>query len=149
MEVMIAMAIFTVGVLGLYAMQFNSAKGNVKANQQTGAVAIATQVVEQLMRTPYSDPALSVTKQLDGITRLSPSHTAGNSPNFVDGELSSLNVQHAPYINSITWEVFDLGEGDPDGNPETEGVKKVDLTVTYQGGRQVDITFLRINMIGE
>jgi hypothetical protein len=147
MEVMIAMAIFTVGVLGLYAMQFNSAKGNVKANQQTGAVTAASQAVEQLMRTPYSDPALSVTKQLDGITRLSPSHTAGNSPNFVDGELSSLNVQHAPYINSITWEVFDLGEGDPDGNPETEGVKKVDLTVTYQGGRQVDITFLRIRMI--
>ncbi|CAK8721914.1 Type IV pilus assembly protein PilV [Candidatus Electrothrix aarhusensis] len=148
MEVMIAMAIFTVGVLGLYAMQFNSAKGNVKANQQTGAVAIASQVVEQLMRTPYSDSALSVTKRLDE-TRLSPSHTAGNSPNFNDGDLSSLNVQHAPYIKSITWEVFDLGEGDPDGNPETEGVKKVDLTVTYQGGRQVDITFLRINMIGE
>jgi hypothetical protein len=144
MEVMIAMAIFTVGVLGLYAMQFNSAKGNVKANQQTGAVAVASQVVEQLMRTPYSDSALSVTKQLDG-TPLSHPHDADNPAD----KLLDLKIDHAPYINSITWEVFDLGEGDPDGNPETEGVKKVDLTVTYQGGRQVDITFLRIKMIGE
>jgi hypothetical protein len=139
MEVMIAMAVFTIGALGLYAMQFNSAKGNTKANQQTGAVTAASQAVEQLMRTPYSGPALTVTKRLD--------ETVLSSPHDAADKLPDLKIDQAPYINSITWDVFDLGVGDPDGNPESEGVKQVDLTVTYQGGRNVNITFLRIRMI--
>jgi prepilin-type N-terminal cleavage/methylation domain-containing protein len=133
-EVIIAMAIFAIAAGGLYAMQFTSSMGNTRANQQTGAVVAASQVVEQLMKTNYDAPALALTLQADGTPVASPHD---------DSELAGLMIDHAPYINTITWDVSDLGEVDPDA----EGTKKVDLTVTYQGGREVNITFLRIRLI--
>jgi prepilin-type N-terminal cleavage/methylation domain-containing protein len=133
-EVLIAMAVFTIGILGLYAMQVNSAKGNTKANQQTGAVTAASQAVEQLMRTPYIDKAL-VSTPADGTQP----HDWKRDPTL----LPNLKIGQAPYIDSITWDVSDLGEV----SPETKGVKQVKLTVTDQNGRKVNITFLRIKMI--
>jgi len=137
LEVIIAMAVFTIGAVGLYAMQFNSAKGNTRANQQSGAVAAASQVVEQLMRADYTDGALSVTMKPDGTPVTSP-HT----PHTGD-ELPNLKVDQAPYIELITWDVYDLGAVDS----EIDGTKLVDLTVQYVDGREVNFTFFRIAMI--
>lgn len=133
-EVIMAMAIFAIAAGGLYAMQFTSAQGNTRANQQTGAVVAASQVVEQLMKTNYDAPALALTLKADGTSVASPHD---------DSELAGLRIDHAPYIHEITWNVSDLGEVDPDA----EGTKRVDLTVKYQGGREVNITFLRIKLI--
>jgi len=133
-EVIMAMAIFAIGSGGLYAMQLTSAQGNTKANQQTGAVVAASQIVEELMRTNYNASSLARTMAADG-TPVAPPHD--------DTELAGARIAHAPYIGTITWNVFDLGDADPDA----AGTKRVDLTVPYQGGRQVNITFLRIQLI--
>lgn len=136
-EVLIAMAIFAIGVGGLYSMQLTSTKGNTKANQQTGAVVVATQVVEQLMGTSYSSSALARTMTPNG-TVVAPSHDSSELPN--------LDFDHAPYIeaNDIIWDVINLEES----NADNAGIKQVNLTITYQQGKkQVNITFLKIEMI--
>lgn len=143
-EVIIAMAIFAIGAGGLYSMQFTSAAGNTKANQQTGAVAVATQVVEELMKTSYTASALARTMQPDG-TIVGPPHDSG--------ELLGLKFDHAPYINldDITWNVMDL----ENSHPDNAGIKQIDLTVIYPDpdkyrhtkSKQVNISFVRIEMI--
>ncbi len=65
-EVIIAMAIFAIGMGGLYAMQITSATGNTKANQQTGSVIAASQIVELLMRIDYDASELARTIKPDG-----------------------------------------------------------------------------------
>jgi prepilin-type N-terminal cleavage/methylation domain-containing protein len=140
-EVIIAMAIFAIGMGGLYAMQINSATGNSKANQQTGSVTAASQVIEQLMRTSYDDAALTRTKSPNGLP-LAPIHECSAPIKNCD-QLPTLQVEHAPYIERIEWDVIDLEDADPD----KEGIKRVELTVKYRDGREVDIFFLRIKMI--
>ena len=60
-ETMIAMAIFTIGILGLYGMQMASARENVIANKTTTASTWAVDRVEQLLALDYTDPLLSET----------------------------------------------------------------------------------------
>lgn len=130
LEVIIAMAIFAIGAGGLYGMQITSATGNTKANQQTGAVAAGTQFVEQLMRINFTNAALD---------------PAGN-PHDAAADLPALlqSAQaDAPYINAVRWNVTNLGATDPDYN----GILQIDLAVMYTGNRQVNLSFLRINMI--
>jgi prepilin-type N-terminal cleavage/methylation domain-containing protein len=129
-EVMIAMAIFAMGIGALYAMQFTSVKGNLNANQQTSSVVAATEAVEVLMTQPYESAVFN-----EGVT-----HT--------DTELTNTSALQmragAPFIDSIQWTVVNLGDNDE----KLKGAKKVSVTVTYrQNRRQVNLDFLRIDLI--
>jgi prepilin-type N-terminal cleavage/methylation domain-containing protein len=130
LEVIIAMAIFAIGAGGLYGMQITSAKGNTKANQQTGAIAAGTQFVEFLMKTNFTNAALAPNGN--------PHNAAGDFPALLT------SVQRtAPYVSAVSWNVTDLGATDS----EYSGIFQVNLTVTYTQNRQVNLSFLRIRMI--
>jgi type IV pilus modification protein PilV len=58
-EVLIAVAIFSIGILGVVAMQSGSIKGNTSARGVTDIAVIATDRLEMLRSLPYNDPALS------------------------------------------------------------------------------------------
>ena len=141
-EVMIAMALFAMGIGALYAMQYTSVKGNLNANQQTSSVIAGTEVVEVLMSMPYNDPVF--TEMVGGIRVV---HT--------DAELtgnSALKMRVvAPYINNIQWTVTDLSDENGTGVVVDEkliGTRRVSVTVTYrEGRRQVNLDFLRIAMM--
>ena len=60
-EVVIAMFILTVGILTLQSMQVTSIKGNAHANRITAGAAWATDRMEQLYTTPYTDGSLTCT----------------------------------------------------------------------------------------
>ncbi len=58
-EIMIALAVFTIGILAVNAMQTASIKGNSKARQITEASNLATDRIEKIIALDYDDPALN------------------------------------------------------------------------------------------
>jgi prepilin-type N-terminal cleavage/methylation domain-containing protein len=58
-EVMIALAIFAIGILAVAAMQINAVKQNSASRMQTEATAVAEQLMERLMALPYDHDLLS------------------------------------------------------------------------------------------
>jgi type IV pilus assembly protein PilV len=53
-EVMIALAIFSFGILGIYSLQISAIKGNSAARNRTQAIAWAANRAEILLNTPYA-----------------------------------------------------------------------------------------------
>jgi prepilin-type N-terminal cleavage/methylation domain-containing protein len=64
-EVMIAMAIFAVGILAVFSMQITAMNQNSAARMQTEATAIAAQQLELLMALPYDNLLLSADEDLN------------------------------------------------------------------------------------
>lgn len=60
-EIMIALAVFTIGILAVNAMQTASIKGNSKARQITEAGNLASDRIEKIITLDYDDPALEDT----------------------------------------------------------------------------------------
>ena len=58
-EVLIAMVIFSIGILGVAALQSGSIRGNTSARGATDIAVIATDRLEMLRSLPYNDPALA------------------------------------------------------------------------------------------
>ncbi len=58
-EVLIALVIFAIGILGVAALQSGSIRGNTSARGVTDIALIATDRLEMLRSLPYDDPALS------------------------------------------------------------------------------------------
>lgn len=54
-EVLIAVVIFTIGILSVNAMQISSIKGNATANRITGSVSEASGQTELFVWTEYTD----------------------------------------------------------------------------------------------
>jgi type IV pilus assembly protein PilV len=57
-EVLIALAVFSIGVLAIGSMQIKAINGNASARMQTEATAYAVDRVERLLALPYDDPNL-------------------------------------------------------------------------------------------
>ena len=53
-EVMIALAIFSIGILGMYALQISSINGNTSARNRTQAIAWAANRMEILLQTHFA-----------------------------------------------------------------------------------------------
>jgi prepilin-type N-terminal cleavage/methylation domain-containing protein len=60
-ETLMAMAIFTIGILGLFGMQTAAIKENLTANAITTGSTWATDRVERLLAMDYADPGLAET----------------------------------------------------------------------------------------
>lgn len=57
-EVMIAMAVFAIGILAVTSMQIRSIDQNASARMQTEATALAVDWMERLLALPYEDALL-------------------------------------------------------------------------------------------
>jgi len=58
LEVLVAMVILAIGLLGLTALQIVAVKGNTYSNEMTHAAMLARQKFEQFRLMSYSDPQL-------------------------------------------------------------------------------------------
>ena len=58
-EILIVILIFSIGILGLSAMQFSAAKGNIITQRLSEATAVASSQLESLLSANYSDPILA------------------------------------------------------------------------------------------
>jgi len=60
LEVLVAMAIFAIGILAVYSMQVNSIRGNSVARGVTENITLASGKVEELLAEAYDHADLSV-----------------------------------------------------------------------------------------
>lgn len=93
MEVLIATAIFSIGILGVAALQSGSIKGNSSARGVTDIALAATDRLEMLRSLPYNDPALTT-----GVYVLDPAsdRVDNNYDGFIDedNETGPLTIQY-------------------------------------------------------
>ena len=66
-EVMIAMAIFSIGILAVGSMQLSNTKNNTTGNLMTGATMLARQKIEELKNLPPTDIDGADGNDTDGI----------------------------------------------------------------------------------
>jgi prepilin-type N-terminal cleavage/methylation domain-containing protein len=59
-EVLVAMAIFAIGILAVYSMQIHSIRGNTSARGVTENITLASAKVEELLAQSYDHSDLSV-----------------------------------------------------------------------------------------
>jgi len=108
LEVMIALVIFAVGVLGLAAMQIDFIQGNDTARELTEAANRASDKIEQLMSVGYTDSDLDV--------NANPHTEAGGGYNL------SWTVQHPDQ------------DGSGGVNDDEDTFKTIQITVTWNDG---------------
>jgi len=101
-ETLMAMAIFTIGILGLFGMQTAAIKENLSANTITTGAAWAADRVEQLLGQSYTSTALTDTDK-DGCIGIDDSPINPNSTRRTpDGSDTSGAVQP---VYKVYWNV--------------------------------------------
>ena len=115
LEVLIVIAIFSIGILAVAAMQMTSTKGNASARRVTEATALEENQIENLMQLSYTH------------NDLNPANNPHPGP------------QVGPY--ALTWNVTEI-DLDADGHNDS---KTIDVTVSwsYGGNRNVSIQYIR------
>jgi type II secretion system protein I len=112
-EVLIVMAIFSIGILAVAAMQITATKGNASARRITEATALAENQIENLMQLSYDHVDLSPAANPHEITRGS---------------------------YTINWNVTDI-DLDSDGANDSKTVD-VSVSAHYGGVRKVSMQYI-------
>lgn len=130
-EVMIALAIFSIGYLAYSGLQITATKSNTKDRWLTLAVTCATDRIEQLLDLPYTHTDLTagthtLAEDADGIDN--------NSDGRIDepAESGSLN---------FTWTVTD--------DAPIANVKTIDISITWSnpyGQNTMDLEYYKANL---
>ena len=113
-EVLIVMAIFSIGILAVAAMQMTSTKGNASARRMTEATALAENQIENLMQLAYDHA----------------DHTPINNPH---------GGRQGPY--PVNWNATEI-DLDADGTNDSKTVD-VTVSWSYGGDRNVSIQYIR------
>ena len=112
-EVLIVLAIFSIGILAVAAMQMTSTKGNASARRITEATALAENQIENLMQLSYDHADLN---------------PAANPHQSTQG----------PYTTN--WDVTEV-DLDADGTNDSKTVD-VTVNWSYGGDRSVSIQYI-------
>ena len=113
-EIMIALVIFSIGLLGIAIMQINAINGNASARMSTEAATHAQDQIERLLGLPYTHADLS-----DGVHAATP--LPGN-------------------IYDVGWVV---DEGNPFANAKTVTLTVTKMTATLNRAKNVQIQFVK------
>ncbi|MEJ2167363.1 MAG: prepilin-type N-terminal cleavage/methylation domain-containing protein [Desulfobacterales bacterium] len=130
-EVMIALAIFSIGYLAYSGLQIAATKANTKARWLTLAVTCATDKIEQLLDLPYTHT------DLDAGTHTLAADADGIDNNS-DGRIDELN--EAGPLN-FTWTVTD--------DAPIANVKTVDISITWTnayGRNTINLEYYKANL---
>jgi type IV pilus assembly protein PilV len=112
LEVIVAISIFSVGLLGVAAMQTSAIRGNFSAGRLTEANTFAMDKLEELMGLPYTDPWLEADGNFPGVD------AAGNT-----------HQQNADGF-TVRWNITD---GTAASDTPVPGNKLIQITVTGRG----------------
>ena len=113
-EVLIVLAIFSIGVLAVAVMQVTSISTNASARMSGEATALATNQVEALMALPYDDPDLD---------------PAANPHGFVQGAYT------------VSWTVTD-SDIDSDGTNDSKTVN-VTVSCANRNAKEISIQYIK------
>ena len=105
-ESLIAMAIFTIGILGLFGMQTAAIKENLAANNITTGSTWAVDQVEQLINLPYNDPAGQLNDtDGDGCNGLDDYVTGTGTSQDADHFILGSTISTTPPFYNVYWNV--------------------------------------------
>lgn len=140
-EVLIAMAVFSIGILAIFSMQITATNSNAVARGMTENYNCALDKVEELLALPYDDP------DLDPAPGLNP-HIAAKNADGIDNDGDGMvdgddtDGENAGYID-LQWQVWDTLVHD-------QNIKsvRVSVTATVNRNRQkiLNIDFLKADM---
>lgn len=135
-EVMIALGIFSIGILAVYSMQISSIKGNATARRVTDNVTIASAKAEELALIAFDDDRLTAGEH-------APAVTSDGIDNDMDGDIDEPGETGSA---TLRWTVVDNCLGDA-----LQGHKCIEVRVTSNPGggqqREVRLNFIRGNML--
>jgi type IV pilus assembly protein PilV len=126
-EVMIALAIFAVGILAAWALQNSATRGNAGARNLTIAAACASDRLEQLIQLDYGHADLLLGAH-------TPAQTADGIDNDFDGEIDEAG-ETGPL--GIRWQVTD--------DVPIQETKTIRVDVTMRQ-RTISVTSYRANL---
>ena len=109
-EVLVAMAVFSLALLGLEKMHLTAIQVNATASRLTQATTLAQDKVERLMAMPYDDPMLADTTATGSTTTYPNTGHPDPSP--------------PPQGYTITWEV--------DTDVPSPGLKTINIFVAWK-----------------
>ena len=118
-EMIIALFILAIGILGLLNMQVAAINGNLSASQMTIATTLAQDQIEQLKRLPFTDAALNDSKTANNATLTTPSNASSFDQADANNPLEEGGREYQRY-----WNIAD--------NTPTQGAKTV-VAFVYWG----------------
>lgn len=128
LEVMISMAVFTIGILSVGLMQLSATNGNSGANQMSEALLFGSDQVEQILRWDYGDDRFKSTNDI--------AYVLPDGSNFVaDGHQADGENKYNVY-----WQVTD--------DTPVANSKMIDLTVFWMNQgmlRSFELTTIKAN----
>jgi len=133
-EVLVAIAIFAIGILAVLQMQLSAINGNAMARKLTDNYTWAARRAEELMSLPYDDPTLTDT----GGNFVTVAQDADGIDNDGDGRIDETG--ETGYV-----QMFMKVQDD---TPST-GLKTVTVRITSSGrkrARTINIDFIKANM---
>ena len=136
-EVLIAIAIFSIGILAVGAMQVSSVKDNSIARGVTEKASLAADRMEKLISLPYANALLTAGEH--SVAASSFTLATDGIDNDNDGQIDEAG--EAGFI-TISWNV-------QDDTPLT-GTKTIDVTVTrtsaFGGQRRITLTSIKADL---
>jgi type IV pilus assembly protein PilV len=135
-EVMVALTVFSIGLLAIFSMQFSAIKTNASARGVTENITVAADKAEQLMALSYDHADLTAG-----------SHQVGQDVDGIDNNLNGDvdEVGETGYLQ-VDWQVQDDCLG-----ADFNGHKCVQVHVrsTVNGGRvrEIRLDFIKANML--
>jgi type IV pilus assembly protein PilV len=131
-ELLIAIAIFSIGILGVYAMQIKSVKENAVGRDVTEKATWAMDRIEELIALPYDDADLAVGDH----------HPAPGSDGIDNNNNGRIDEAGETGFISISWSVQ---EGTP--LPETKTILvTLNRNTAHAGQRRVTLRYIKANM---
>jgi len=143
MEVMIALSIFAIGILGVFSMQISAINGNTNARIVTEDATLAMDKVEELLALDYNDGDLAAGNHGTGID-----YTVDDDgvDNDLDGQIDEGG--EADRV-TIAWNVQSVS-GDTICGVVMPERKSVRITVSHRrtlsGDRVLNLDFIKANM---
>lgn len=137
MEILIALAIFSFGILGVGLLQEQAAFSNIFSGNIAANVALSVDRLEKLMSLDYDDPALSTD------ARLNP-HTLEQSADWVDNDGDGQIDEDDESGNIfVSWNVV---ETNPKIGSDLYSFKTVTVTINRDGLGGSDFVTLQRNI---
>ena len=135
-EILIAMAVFAIGILAVLSMQISSVNTNATAKKVTDNYTWASQRAEEFMTLAFTDPILNDT----GGNFYSPGQSVDGIDNNADGQIDEAG--ETGYV-SIAWRVQE--------NPLTNGFRSKNVTIRITsigrgGPKTFSLDFLKLDM---
>lgn len=134
-EAMLAMAIFVIGILGVYALQLHATQGNTLANRVSTSANWASYTIEEVLAQRYEDlPVGSPDDDADGDPDLSLERMDGTADGIIfvqpDGSIIRGGEPGAPG-NPLYTVYYNIAAGDAAGKNDEKVLKGVKLIRTH------------------